>query len=164
MSQAIKNILQAIEDLEDSPLGRSYDLRVDLAGILLRNLKEKGWTQRDLARAAKMKEPQVSRILHSNVNWTVDTIARLLFALKIRARLEQVDNEIIDLRNYETETPTLIVTVTITPPAEEYVDGQENGEKACWQADAITKSSGWAEGGDRETTGRVRPVSGRALV
>jgi transcriptional regulator with XRE-family HTH domain len=64
------------------------DLRLDLAEIILRALNERGWTQRQLADAAGMREQYVTRVIHSSQNCTVDIIGRLLFALQVKAKLQ----------------------------------------------------------------------------
>lgn len=91
MDQAFDNILQTLEDFKKTPESRGLDLRLDLAEIIIRNLNARGWSQRKLAAASGMKESQLSRVIHSNANCTLDTVGRILFALDARARLEEVE-------------------------------------------------------------------------
>lgn len=92
MDQAFKNILQTLEDFKKTPESRGLDLRLDLAEIIIRNLNVRGWSQRELAAASGMKEPQLSRVIHSNANCTLDTVGRLLFALGTHAKIEEVES------------------------------------------------------------------------
>ncbi len=65
-------------------------LRLNLAEIILRYLRLNDWTQRDLASATSFKDSFISRLLHSNANCTFDTAGRVLFALGVDARIEEV--------------------------------------------------------------------------
>ena len=128
MSQAITNILQTIEDFKQTPESRGLDLRLDLAEILIRNLKEKNWSQRELSNAASMLEPQVSRILHGSANCTLDTIGRLMFALDIHSKLQEVGRDSYCFR-YIDETGEPFVTVATGAIS----DGQGNEKAQTWK-------------------------------
>ena len=128
MSQAITNILQTIEDFKQTAESRGLDLRLDVAEILIRNLKERNWSQRELANAAGMLEPQVSRILHSSANCTLDTIGRLMFALDIHSRLQQVARDSYCLQ-YIDDTGERSVTIATGAIS----DGQENAKTQTWK-------------------------------
>src|SRR5829696_2389996 len=80
-----QDLLKHLRDFEEQPSSRVYELRLSLAAIIIRNLKEKNWTQRQLADVAGMKESFVTRILHSDSNCTFDVAGRLLFALNVHA-------------------------------------------------------------------------------
>jgi len=85
------DFLNDLAEFDKTPESRGYDLRVDLASLIVRHLNKLGWTQRRLAEAASMKEPLVTRLIHSDTNWTADTAGRILFALGIRAKLIEID-------------------------------------------------------------------------
>ncbi len=90
MSKYVQDILQALEEYEETcPASIGVGLRLDFAEIVLRNLRSKGWSQRTLATKTGLKESYISRVLHSNANCTFETAGNLLFALGIRAQLEQ---------------------------------------------------------------------------
>jgi ribosome-binding protein aMBF1 (putative translation factor) len=86
---SVDNILKALDAFTKTPADIGMDLRLSLAEIVLRKLREKGWNQRALAREAGLKEPFVSRVIHSNANCTFDTAGKLLFALGARARIRE---------------------------------------------------------------------------
>ena len=86
----LQDILSSIHEFEASPDYVGLGLKVDLSRIVLRRLREKGWTQRRLATACGMKESFVSRVIHSDDNCTLDTVGRLMFALGVDIRLEEV--------------------------------------------------------------------------
>jgi hypothetical protein len=85
-----KDLLKILEEYEKTPDSRGYDLRLDLADIVLRHLRDKGWTQKALADAAGMKAPFLTRIIHAAQNCTFDVAGRLLFALGVRAKLMEL--------------------------------------------------------------------------
>ena len=85
----IQSLLDSLADYKGTAPGISLKLRLSLAEILQSNLKSRGWTQRKLADKTNKKEAYISRVMHSEANCTLDTIGELLFALGIRARLQQ---------------------------------------------------------------------------
>ena len=89
MNAKIRSILAALETYKQTPESVGLELRLSLSQTILRHLKAKGWTQSKLAKKTGMKEPFISRVLHSNANCTLDTAGKLLFALGIRARFEE---------------------------------------------------------------------------
>ncbi len=78
------------------------DLRVQFSIAVEARLRERGWTQVRLAEEARMPESSISEIMHADGNPTVDTIARVLFALGLRGNLKAVDAAVIA----ETEETT----------------------------------------------------------
>ncbi len=89
MSKASRSILSKLGAFNRTQESVGVELRVSLSELLVRTLRIRGWSQRQLAAAADVKEPFVSRILHGNVNCTLDTIGNLLFALGVRAKFEE---------------------------------------------------------------------------
>ena len=86
-----QSLLKDLEDFDKSPESRGYDLRLDLADIILRHLDHNGWTQKKLAEAAGMKPPLLTRVIHGASNCTLDTAGRILFALGIQGKLIEAD-------------------------------------------------------------------------
>jgi plasmid maintenance system antidote protein VapI len=109
---AINDLLKDLEAFESTPESRGYDLRLDLAQIVLRHLKEKGWTQKALADAAGMKAPFLTRIIHAAQNCTFDVAGRLLFALGIRAKLLEVPTTVGTTEVAAAAAPIAANTVT----------------------------------------------------
>jgi hypothetical protein len=56
-------------------------LRNDLHDVVLRAFRDEGLTQADLAQRMAVDKAQVSRWLGAPGNWTIDTAAKLLFAI-----------------------------------------------------------------------------------
>ncbi len=90
MSEAVRDILRTLEEYEDSAGSVGLDLRLSLTEIILRDLRRRNWSQRELASRTSLKESYISRVLHSNANCTFDTAGKFLHALGIRARLQEV--------------------------------------------------------------------------
>lgn len=82
-----RNVLAILESFKQKPESRGYGLRLDLAQIVGAAMEEKGWTQKQLAEAAGMKESFVTRIMHAHQNCTLDSVGRILFALGVGAEL-----------------------------------------------------------------------------
>ena len=99
---AIRDLLRDLEDFDRDPASAGYDLRLDLADIVLRHLDGKRWTQKKLADAAGMKSPFITRITHAAQNCTFDVAGRLLFALGVKARLEEAPPDFTRVRSATT--------------------------------------------------------------
>ena len=85
---------QKIKEFENTPEGYAYSLRLDLTEIVLRRLGN-NMTQARLADKAGIKPQMVTRIVHAASNCTFETAAKVLFALGVKARLEDVRSEVI---------------------------------------------------------------------
>jgi len=83
------DILDALCEFEQSPEGPGLELGLSMSELVLQRLDELGWTQKRLAEAMGKKEAFISRVVHSNVNWTRDTAGRMMHALGIRARFHR---------------------------------------------------------------------------
>ena len=92
MNAGINSLLKRLSDFEEKdPKSRGLDLRLDLADIIIEQLSDRGWTQGELARRAKMRESQISLILTASRNCTFDTAGRILFALGVKGKLVKQD-------------------------------------------------------------------------
>ena len=119
MSKA-QDILEILADFRQRPESQGVQLRLNLAELLIRQLRAKGWTQRQLADTAVLKESYVSRVFHSDANCTFETAGRLLFALGIKAELAVSDKEPAVLTELGTEIDTIQVI-----RFEDYAHGEE---------------------------------------
>ena len=86
----VRDILKALDEYHQTPESRGMKLRLDLAEIVLRHLKQNDWTQKELARKTSFKDSFISRLLHSDANCTFETAGRILFALGVEAKLEEI--------------------------------------------------------------------------
>ncbi len=77
------DLLVILESYENKAESRGYELRLSLADVMLRGLRARGWSQKQLADAAQMKASFINRIIHGDSNCTFDVAGRLLFALGI---------------------------------------------------------------------------------
>jgi len=82
-----KELLGLLDEFQNSADGAGYQLRLDLADLVIAGLREKGWTQKQLADAAGMKESFITRIVHASSNCTFDVVGRILYALNVKATL-----------------------------------------------------------------------------
>lgn len=88
---AIQDLRTMLEDFEDSADSAGYDLRLDLADLILSSLQRRGWTQKQLAQAVGMKESFITRVVHGGSNCTFGVAGKLLHALNIKAKLVDSD-------------------------------------------------------------------------
>jgi ribosome-binding protein aMBF1 (putative translation factor) len=82
-----RNLLETLTEAERLTEGSGIDLRLDLSKLILEQLALLGWTQKELAKRAGMKEPFVTRVLNADSNCTFAIADRLLRALGIKASL-----------------------------------------------------------------------------
>ena len=85
--EQINNYLGKIQEYGESADGYASDLKLDLADLVLQGLDRNGISQRELAKRARVSESKISKIVHSDWNWTAKTAAKLLRALGIKATL-----------------------------------------------------------------------------
>ncbi len=86
----VRDILKALDEYHQTPESHGMKLRLNLAQIILRHIKENNWTQKELATKTSFKDSFISRLLHSDANCTFETAGRILFALGVEAKLEEV--------------------------------------------------------------------------
>ena len=81
------DILRVLDEYKRKPESYGMKLRLNLAELVIQQLNSNGWSQRDLAQKAGLKEAYISRVLHSDTNCTFESAGRILFALGIKAAL-----------------------------------------------------------------------------
>lgn len=87
----IKEILDQLAQSEETDEGIGISVRLDFAELIIRNLDLKeDWTQSRLATESGLKESYISRIIHSDANFQVSTLARIVRALGVRVTLVEV--------------------------------------------------------------------------
>lgn len=86
------------DEFSSSPDGVGFDLRLQLADLILEELRRKGWTQADLAEASGMKEAYISRVINADANCTFASVGKLVCALGCRVALERVMAEVSESR------------------------------------------------------------------
>lgn len=87
MSKALENLRSLDAEAEASAWGEGMRLRLDLAELLWKGLKQRGWSQKKLARESGMSESFISGLVHGNQNFRVDAIGKVLYALGVRAEI-----------------------------------------------------------------------------
>ena len=87
----IKEILDRLSQSKETDEGIDISVRLDFAELILRNLDSKeDWTQSRLATESGLQESYISRIIHSDANFQVSTLARIVRALGVRVTLVEV--------------------------------------------------------------------------
>ena len=84
---SIAELNKRLREFQDSPGGFGHELRMNVAEIVMRNLKQKPWTQRKFANVAGKAESYITRIVHGQQNCSLDTVGALLHALGVRATI-----------------------------------------------------------------------------
>lgn len=87
---AMRSLQQAFVDLDNSPHGPSFDLRLDLSEIIAKRIAVGEWTEHSLAIATGLTPLQISNLVHCTKNCTFETAGKILFALGIKGKLVEV--------------------------------------------------------------------------
>ena len=133
MAKDIHNLLKGLKEFEKSQHGAGMDLRLDFAEIVLRRLRELNWNQKQLADAVEMKEPQLTKLIHSDSNCTVDTIGRLLNALGIRTSLvRQIADEPTSTAICITDNSRYREVISTTRQGAKYGHQEKTSTKPVW--------------------------------
>jgi plasmid maintenance system antidote protein VapI len=102
MKQSLESqVAQELAEFEKTQDGVAGRLRDSLMSVVHIRMTELGWTQRKLATTLGMKPSQLSRILHGDENWTVDTAGRILAGLGLLCELH-----VIPHRDRSAQIPT----------------------------------------------------------
>ncbi len=88
----IRELLNDLKELRTKPESIGYELRHDLARIILEKLDGKKRTQANLADACRMKPSFLRRVIHFSQNCTFEVAGRIHFALGDRGRLLPSDD------------------------------------------------------------------------
>lgn len=141
MPRHIDDIRKALERYKQTPDSVGMELRLSFAEIVLRILRQKGWTQCQLAERARLKPPYISRVLHSNANCTFETAGKILFALGARGTLRetrQADQPAVSTANYSSGTRLRLCRAGCTSGQEGITqEDASEGEAIVRQACAI---------------------------
>ena len=86
-AEVVRELLNDLEEFNLSPESIGFELRFDLAEVVLSELRSKGWSKSDLARAAGTSEKSITRIVNSASNCTFDMAGRICHALGVRPKL-----------------------------------------------------------------------------
>ena len=96
MSQDTKNILSALGEFSNTETSVGLELRLSFSELVLRKLRDKQWSQPDLADATGLKESFLSRVVNSEANCTFDTAGKLLFAFGIlKPKIQPAEIDVI---------------------------------------------------------------------
>ena len=89
MSENVPSLKDLLSEFSRTHKGLGQSLRVNLSELIIRGLRDKRWSQHKLACEAGMQDSFISRIIHGDANCTLDTAAKLLFALGMRAKISE---------------------------------------------------------------------------
>ena len=90
---SIGSLKKALKDYESEPDSYAQDLKNSFAGLLLRLLRDNGWTQKELASKSGVGERIISRIVHADHDCSFETLGQLLFALRTRVAISKKEPE-----------------------------------------------------------------------
>lgn len=79
-----QDLRKILNEFEASAFGFGVDLRFDLGDLLIKGMKDRGWSQKQLAEAVGKKPSFINRIIHGESNCTFDIAGLLLHAVGIR--------------------------------------------------------------------------------
>ena len=87
--EAIRELLNDADKFSATAEGIGFDLRLDLASIIVKHLHARNMSQIDLAKAAGLNPVYLTRVIHSSTNCTFSTAGKILHALGTRASLTE---------------------------------------------------------------------------
>lgn len=140
MNKHVKSLLHSLEDFKKTHESVGLELRLSFAEFIIDQLDQKGWTQKQLAKKAGMKEPAISRVIHSDANCTFETAGKLIWALGIRAKISEVTTDVATEAAYSSGPIVKASTVDYLRLA--------TREETNVQEDEIEQVCGWAETGE----------------
>ncbi len=88
MTDAIDNIHNVLDEFALTADGYAVVLALDLAEIVIQGMRDRDWSETELAEVADIPVGLVSRIVHSNADVKLSVVGKLLHALGVRPRLE----------------------------------------------------------------------------
>lgn len=80
----VMDFLRRMEATSQSVESLEMVLRLRVASLVAESLESRGKTQKWLADRAELQPSRISEIMHADENLTLETIARVLYALDIR--------------------------------------------------------------------------------
>lgn len=122
-----RDLDQLIDRYDNTPEGFADSLKLDLSDIVLRRIVGKV-TQASIAGKAGIKPQMMTRIVHAASNCTFKTAANILFALGVKARLVEMQPDVVS--SGEIDVRYLRETVTRRIPKSTWIgEGRTNEEK-----------------------------------
>ena len=109
--------LQILKTTEESYVGSELDLRFDIVNFILQKLSSIPMTQSKLAAKLKMKPSQLNRILKSESNLTIETIARIFHAFGSRPTIKEKREYVIHKAIGEDTIPVRQQVIADAPKA-----------------------------------------------
>ena len=91
---AIRDLLSDLDEFQETVEGFAVSLQLDLSELILRHLAERGWTQSRLAKAVGVKPPYITRLIHSDENCGIYTIAKVFHTLGVKPKLIAQEKEV----------------------------------------------------------------------
>lgn len=139
MKDELDYIHKALAEYKKTRGGLDIRLRNDLSRIVATRLHELGWTQARLAKASELTEALISRVIHSDANCELSTIAAVCHALGVKPRL-RVDGEPIAPPFGET-SPNYWNSYDNEDTSEPEYESVEIAQGACYQAEEVFRSA-----------------------
>lgn len=126
------------------------DLRLDFADIIIKHLRKSDRSQKELAEIAGITEPAISRLVHADANCTLDTVARVLFALGVKAEIAESDR-VVGTSAFDDRSWRSTEYGTDGEEEEEYQGTDEEKDEGA------TDSPGWFHSEDTGPLGWIGP-------
>jgi hypothetical protein len=79
----VMNFKTAMDTYCRDPDSYGLNMRLDLAALIIRGMKNRSWTIKDLADASDINEDDILSLLHSDIDCSFDIAGRILFSLNI---------------------------------------------------------------------------------
>lgn len=120
----VDSLLSDLAEFEASPESVGYDLRLDLAEIIVRELRSRGWTQTQLGARAGMRPAFINRVVHSNQNCTFEVAGRILHAFGLKGKILAAECGVDHGAKYNGEAEILETALSGVHDRTSYPSGQ----------------------------------------
>ena len=125
------NIRKTVADAWLTSEGKALRIRLDLAKLMLQEMKANGWTQGRLAKEIGWKDSFLSNVIHGDQNWTTETYGRIAHALDMNLELRKASH-----------SPNLKVHMEQSDFTRPIVDSSiEDGENEITHNEAATQTT-----------------------
>jgi len=104
----VDNILASLHEHDQSAQGYGHSLRLDFSRLVVESIDRLGWSQRQLARSSGLRESYISRIVHGEANFTLDTVGAVLHALGVRPLLVGESATVSTKSDSRIDTPEFV--------------------------------------------------------
>ena len=89
MSKHVDKILAGLAGFKNTSDGWAMRLKLNLAELVIKGMRDKGWSHADLAKRAGLPEEAIENIVLSDRNCSLERIAEIMWILELPVELRE---------------------------------------------------------------------------